>query len=52
MKCYYHLHASIKFDNGFAGQSVDDDNSLHIFQMTTRNIELAKELFRRKLLDS
>jgi hypothetical protein len=43
MKCYYQLHLSIEFDNGFDNQKVDDDSNLDIFQMTTRNIESSKE---------
>jgi hypothetical protein len=33
MKCYYHLHPSIEFDNSFANHKVDDDNNMNIFQM-------------------
>jgi hypothetical protein len=39
MKCYFQLHLSIEFDNGFVDQKMDDDNSLNIFQMTPRTIE-------------
>jgi hypothetical protein len=50
MKCYYHLHPSIEYDNGFADQKVYDIKSLDIFQMTTKNIESTKELFQKELL--
>jgi hypothetical protein len=32
MKCYYHLHPSIKYNNGFANQRIDDDNNLDFFK--------------------
>ncbi len=50
MKCYYPLHPSIEFNNGFANKRVDDDSNLDIFQMTTRSIEPTKKLVKRKLL--
>jgi hypothetical protein len=50
MKCYYHLHPSIEFDNEFVDQRVDDDNNLDIFQMTLENTKLTKELVKRTLL--
>jgi hypothetical protein len=50
MKCYYPLHPSIEFNNGFANKRVDDDNNLDIFQMITRSIEPTKMLVKRKLL--
>jgi len=49
MKCYYHLHPSIEFDNEFVDQRVDDDNNLDIFQMTLENTKPTKELVKRKL---
>jgi hypothetical protein len=42
MKCYYQVHPSIEFDNGFVGHKVDDDNNLNIFQMIVGNIEHEK----------
>jgi len=50
MKCYYHLHQSIEFDNDFVDQRVDDDNNLDIFQMTSENTKPTTELVKRKLL--
>ncbi len=50
MKCYYHLHSSIEFDNDFVDQRVDDDNNLDIFQMTSENTKPIIELVKRKLL--
>ncbi len=50
MKCYYHLHPSIEFDNDFVDQRVDDDNNLDIFQMTSENTKPTTELVKRKLL--
>jgi hypothetical protein len=50
MKCYYHLHPSIQFNNDFANERLDDDNSLNIFQLTTRNTKQAKEFVKRELL--
>ncbi len=52
MKCYYHLYPSIEFDNDFAKQRVDDDNSLDIFQMTRGNTKPTKDLVKRELLVS
>jgi hypothetical protein len=50
MKCYYHLHPLIDFDNDFVDQRVNDDNNLDIFQMTSENTKPTKELVKRKLL--
>jgi hypothetical protein len=50
MKCYYQLHLSIKFDNGFVDQKINDDSNLDIFQMTASSIEPSKEFVKRKLL--
>jgi hypothetical protein len=50
IKCYYHLHPSIEFDNDFVDQRVDDDNNLDIFQMRTQNTKPTKELVTRELL--
>jgi hypothetical protein len=50
MKCYYCLHPSIKSNNGFVDQRMDDDNSLDIFQMIIGIIELAKELAKIEFL--
>ncbi len=50
MLCYYHLHPLIQSNNGLVDQRLDDDNSLDIFQLTTRSIELAKEFVKRELL--
>ncbi len=50
MKCYYHLHPSIDFDNEFVDQRVDDDNNLDIFRMTLENTKPTKELVKKKLL--
>jgi hypothetical protein len=53
MRCYYHLHPPIEFNNGFVDQKVYDDNNLDIFQMTIGSIELTKELlvFQHYLVD-
>jgi len=50
IKCYYHLHPSIEFDNDFAYQKVYDDNNLDIFQMIIGNTKPTKELVKKKLL--
>jgi hypothetical protein len=50
MKCYYHVHPSIEFDNGFVDQREDDDNNLDIFQMRVKSSEPTKELAKRELL--
>jgi hypothetical protein len=50
MKCYYHLHPSIEFDNDFVDQRVDDYNNLDNFQMALNNTKPTKELVKRKLL--
>jgi len=47
MKCYYHLHPLIEFDNGFANHKVEDDNNLNIFQMIVGSIEITKKLVKK-----
>jgi hypothetical protein len=47
MKCYYNLHPSIEFDNGFADHKVEDDNNLNIFQMIVGSIEITKKLVKK-----
>jgi hypothetical protein len=50
MKCYYHLHPLIEFNNSFVDQKVDDDNNLDILQMTTWSIKLTKKFVKKQLL--
>jgi hypothetical protein len=45
-----YLHPSIKSNNGFVDEKMDDDNKLCIFQMIRGSIELAKKLVKRELL--
>ncbi len=41
-----YLHPSIKSNNGFVDQKMDNDNKLYIFQMITGSIKLAKKLVK------
>jgi hypothetical protein len=50
IKCYYHLHPSIEFDNDFADWRVDDDRNLDIFQMIIGSTKPIEELVKRELL--
>jgi hypothetical protein len=50
IKCYYHLHPSIEFDNNFADQRVDDDSNLDIFQVIIGSTKPTKELVKKELL--
>jgi hypothetical protein len=35
LKCYYHLHLFAEFERGVVNQTVEEDNNLDIFEMTT-----------------
>jgi hypothetical protein len=50
MKSYYHLHPLIESNNGFADKKWMTTIILDFFQMTTRNIKIAKEFIKRELL--
>jgi hypothetical protein len=39
LKCYYHLHPLVEFERGVVDQSVEEDMSLNIFEMTASTNE-------------
>jgi hypothetical protein len=45
VKCHYHLHPLVEFENGIVDQGVEKDNSLNICKMT-----VGMDLINRKLL--
>jgi hypothetical protein len=51
IKSYNHLHLVGDVDSTFTNQDVDKDYGLNIFQMTSNNIEIVKEIITRELLD-
>lgn len=49
-KCHYHLHLLAEFEKNVVDQKVEEDNNLHIFEMTTNTIDLTMELFSKELI--
>jgi hypothetical protein len=50
LKCYYHLHLLIEFERGVVNQTIENDNNLDIFEMTTNTSEPTTKLINKKLL--
>jgi hypothetical protein len=44
VKCHYHLHPLVEFENGTVDQGVEEDNNLNICKMT-----IGMDLINRKL---
>jgi hypothetical protein len=50
LKCYYHLHPLVEYENGVIDEKVGEDRSLGIFEMTIITNEPIIKLINRELL--
>jgi len=50
LKCYYHLHLLFEFERGVVNQTVEEDNNLDIFEMTTNTSQLTTKLINKEPL--